>query len=497
MADRPPTNKGLGVIGKTPPTAAPRTSSGPTARLATGAAGRTARGATARTAGGTAVDPLAQDLILKYRLKFGEAGSSLQGQEAIAQEVLAYAAVAPQRPAKMRAIDLAKLEDRIRLRLVGGTPGKQSLVAAKAGEYGDEWLSMFQFGLALGEAKTAAEVEAARARQAVMREALRKQLEEQERVKAAERAQEEAYFRAEQEAIRRGEEQEAARRRLQAEIMIRLKHERIAQMEERISRRDAALTRRRKEESVDAARTAYETAEELRREEEQRHEAKMALREFLAANEGNKALREAAKKAQWDEDAAFQRKWEAILNKQEADRREQMERIKVHQAKLQAAADRQAENKRPWLPTPLVNRYYQEREDARAAEEEARVAKLRQTALACTAAVGEQLRERQEAKARQRADEEAFAASVAAKVAAAEAAERARKEALAAKKLAFRASIEEQMRASAARKLAEARPMTDVERAINRGALEAVGQWQTTGRLPDLGTARLTASLTL
>jgi hypothetical protein len=46
-----------------------------------------------------------------------------------------------------------------------------------------------------------------------------------------------------------------------------------------------------------------------------------------------------------------------------------MDRIKRHQAKLQEAADRQGETRRRWLDTPLVERYFKQREDERAAEE--------------------------------------------------------------------------------------------------------------------------------
>lgn len=52
-------------------------------------------------------------------------------------------------------------------------------------------------------------------------------------------------------------------------------HPLLLQMDDRIQRREAALARKRAEESVDASRTAYETAEELKLEEEQRTAAKI------------------------------------------------------------------------------------------------------------------------------------------------------------------------------------------------------------------------------
>jgi hypothetical protein len=46
-----------------------------------------------------------------------------------------------------------------------------------------------------------------------------------------------------------------------------------------------------------------------------------------------------------------------------------IEKVKKAAALRQAAADRQAENKRRWLPTPLMDAYRQQREDERAAQE--------------------------------------------------------------------------------------------------------------------------------
>ncbi|KAG2425922.1 hypothetical protein HXX76_013296 [Chlamydomonas incerta] len=395
-----------------------------------------------------------------------------------------YVSIMSSRPAKTKDTDLALLEERIRIRLVGGTPGKSSLVEAKRGEAGDEWLAMFEYEQALGVAKSRLDAEARAAKQAALRETLKEQMADRDRQAEEERRREEEYWKQEQEAIRKGEEEAEAKRKLQQEIMIRLKHDRLQQMDDRIQRRDAALARKRAEESVDASRTAYETAEELRLEEEQRTAAKIALREFLLQNESNKAIREEAKKRQWAEDAQFQKQWEEKLNKQEADRREQLDKVKRQQAKLQAMADAQGENRRRWLETPLVNKYYKEREDARAAEEERRVAHQKDVARKITVDLEQQLREREESKARLKKEEEAYAASVAAKVAAAEEAERARKAAIAAKKAAFKESIEQQMQAKAMRKQAERQPMTEVERQINRKTLEDVGTWHSTGRIP-------------
>jgi hypothetical protein len=51
-------------------------------------------------------------------------------------------------------------------------------------------------------------------------------------------------------------------------------------------------------------------------------EAKQALRDFLLANEANKAVREATKLAGWEEDAHYQAAWRELLDKQDRERTE-------------------------------------------------------------------------------------------------------------------------------------------------------------------------------
>lgn len=94
-----------------------------------------------------------------------------------------------------------------------------------------------------------------------------------------------------------------------------------------------ALARVRLDEERQAARLAYETRAEFEREEAERQRAKEALKEFLLGNERNKVLREEAKKKQWEEDAAFQRAWEAQLDKQEKERTSRLERLKKIQVR--------------------------------------------------------------------------------------------------------------------------------------------------------------------
>lgn len=432
------------------------------------------------------MDPVAQELIIKMRIKFGDAAATVSAQEIISQEVMTFLSalhVRPSNGAKLKDAEVSVLSDRIRSKLVGGTPAKNNLVTARRALAHDEWLRMAELDAALGEAAAARQREALARQREALKETLAKQMEDIERQKQREREMEEAYWRQEEAALRKAEEEAEARRKLQQEIMMKLRDERLAQVEERVQRREAALARRRVEEALDAARLAHETAEELKREEAARREAKQSLKDFLLQNEENKAIREAEKQKRWAEDAEYQQKWQEQLDRQERERLARLERTKRVQARQEAMAAAQRENSR-WQGDDLINKYYKMREDARAEEEERRVARERENARRAAEALAGQLAERQAVKERLRKEDEAYAAAVAVKVKAAEEAERARKAALAEQKAKFRASIEQQMRENAERRRTV--PMTDLERTINAKALDKVSTWQSTGRLPEL-----------
>lgn len=50
--------------------------------------------------------------------------------------------------------------------------------------------------------------------------------------------------------------------------------------------------------------------------------AKMALRQYLASNELNKAIKKEAQQKTWEEDQRYQKAWTAQLDRQEAERLE-------------------------------------------------------------------------------------------------------------------------------------------------------------------------------
>ena len=89
----------------------------------------------------------------------------------------------------------------------------------------------------------------------------------------------------------------------------------------------------------------------------------------------NKKIKEEAKQRSWQEDQEYKRQWEAQLDKQERERTSRLERLKKVQNQQEKIASSRPEAKQ-WLDPAIIERYYKEREDARAADEELRAAKV-------------------------------------------------------------------------------------------------------------------------
>jgi hypothetical protein len=80
-----------------------------------------------------------------------------------------------------------------------------------------------------------------------------------------------------------------------------------------------------------AKRIAYEVKTEFEKEESARKAAKESLVTYLAGNEENKKAKAAEKERQRSEDLEYMRKYEQILNKQQKDRLERLQKLKAWQ----------------------------------------------------------------------------------------------------------------------------------------------------------------------
>eukprot|EP00983_Pelagomonas_calceolata_P029641 928703-Pelagomonas_calceolata.AAC.5 len=225
------------------------------------------------------------------------------------------------RPLGFHEEDIQLIQNRIRSRLVGGTPVKNTLADNKRAIHaGDEWANIYQFNIAEGRELEKALAAEERERQLRVRSALNAQKQELAERKRAEIREEQGFAEQEQAALRAWQKQEEERERLQQQIANKLKQERTEQLEDKRARRQKALASIRADEDEMAARLAYETKTELDREEANRVAAKNALKQYLLQNEANKAIKQRAKEAQWEEDAYYKKAWEEVLDKQEKDR---------------------------------------------------------------------------------------------------------------------------------------------------------------------------------
>lgn len=419
-------------------------------------------------------------IILKMRVRFGDAAADVTSQEVIAKEVTAYLATMP-KGSTMKEEDLKEVESRIRAQICGGTPRKMTMVMEKKAQAdGDEWAKMYKYNIELGKIQEQAEMEAKLKRQAETRSTLKGQMAELEESKAREKLEEQAYYKQEQATLKRLDEKERQKAELQASLMARLAVEREQQLTEKNQRKAKALEKVRKEDEELAQRLAYEAKRELEAEEAARTAAKEQLVTFLKGNEANKAIREAEKQRQAEEDAYYKAAWEAKLDKQEADRKALLTKNRIKQTLQEQAASQREESKR-WMPQEIIDKAYREAEDRRAAEEVARAAKVRANAQKAVATYAGQIKEREAAKLAQRKEDERLAAIVMEtarrKTEEEDAKLRARHQA----GQRFKAELEAQMKHNAAKR--RVAPMSEAERKINTQLLDKVYDWQTTGRV--------------
>ena len=101
-----------------------------------------------------------------------------------------------------------------------------------------------------------------------------------------------------------------------------------------------ARRKRAAEEADEAARLAHDVKAEFAREAAARDEAKAALVTYLRGNEENKRLREAEKARQQAEDLEYMRKFEAILDKQQAERAARLAKLQEWQARASIGLER-------------------------------------------------------------------------------------------------------------------------------------------------------------
>eukprot|EP00200_Dunaliella_tertiolecta_P006113 CAMPEP_0202339238 /NCGR_PEP_ID=MMETSP1126-20121109/1188_1 /ASSEMBLY_ACC=CAM_ASM_000457 /TAXON_ID=3047 /ORGANISM="Dunaliella tertiolecta, Strain CCMP1320" /LENGTH=477 /DNA_ID=CAMNT_0048929765 /DNA_START=229 /DNA_END=1662 /DNA_ORIENTATION=- len=453
----------------------PRSSGGKSP--AASGSGQSSRGRTGSLPDMGPMSVLAARLIQKFRAAFGEAAADIKGQEIITQEVLGVL----KKGVSVKEEDIQLIQNRIRSRLVGGTPVKNTLADNKRAIHaGDEWANIYQFNIAEGRELEKALAAEERERQLRVRSALNAQKQELAERKRAEIREEQGFAEQEQAALRAWQKQEEERERLQQQIANKLKQERTEQLEDKRARRQKALASIRADEDEMAARLAYETKTELDREEANRVAAKNALKQYLLQNEANKAIKQRAKEAQWEEDAYYKKAWEEVLDKQEKDR---VERLKRNLARQTKTAEYAESGKLPeykkWMDPAIIERHWKEREAALEKDDAARKEKLATMRTEMQRRLEEQIKEREMAKLEERKQDQALGRKVIEKAQAEEERERAKKAAREAAKAALNADIKKQMQDNVANRRYQ--PISSVERSLNKDLLEKVHDWKLTG----------------
>ncbi|KAF6260771.1 hypothetical protein COO60DRAFT_846345 [Scenedesmus sp. NREL 46B-D3] len=453
-----PASTGLGALsvnGSTPPTRS---------GVRTGTAFRTAKAAE------SPMEALTHALIKKMREKFAEVSNDVASQEIIAKEVTEFMLTA----GSVREEDLSHLADKIRARLTGETPNRNTLASMKrAQQQGDEWAKIYALHIKEGRELDDKAKQTAAAKAAALKQVLASQVADRAAKEQHDRQEELDYAAQERAQLREWEAAEAAKRAAEREAALRLKGDRAAQLADRNMRKRLADEKRTAEEAELAARLAYEARAEFEKEEAERKAAKEALKAFLLNNESLKAIKEAAKQQEWAADKAIMEEYATQMEKQEAARRAQVEKLKAWQAAQEREAAVRPEAKR-WIDPAIVERYTREAEAAAAAEDERRKAAVKASSKVLAASLAEQLVLRETLRHAHDGEEQAAIRSLRDGVAAEQARRAAERAAEEAKKVALKAALEEQMKLNATRRVVA--PMSQTEKLINKQLLEKVAQ---------------------
>lgn len=291
---------GLGITGSKPPTRS-------------GTALRTG----VSTSGMSPIDALRHTLIKKMREKFGESAKDVKSQEIIANEVTAFMASG----GGLQTEDLSKLEDRIRSRLAGDTPVKNTRTMQKMQEIkSDDWAKMYKFQFEIGTKQDQMKTTSRRVNQATLKDELKNQMSLRHSMEAQEKEDEYQYHLEQMEALKLWEQEEEERKRAKLEIVERLKKDREEQIKDREARRTMQKHQIEKEDNDMLRHLADLTRKDLEAEEEHKEKCRIALEKFKEDNEMNKKLKAEAKAKLEAEDKEYQKLYKERLDKQERER---------------------------------------------------------------------------------------------------------------------------------------------------------------------------------
>jgi len=454
---------GLGVSGSKPPTAAARPS----------------RSGKPPSSGANA-DPLnvlIATLIKKMREKFQGQADDVRAQEIIAREV--HDLMRTSGP--IHEGHLSILEERIRSALSGKTPPPLSLSLQRQQVVEkDEWARLAAYNQRVAEEEERQRQERLLREREATRVALARQVAEREARMAAEEEEAKKYFEMEMKDVKAWESEQEARKRERAEAAELLRHQREAQVEETRALRAAIRGMQLEEEKGLLASMAKEYRAERAKEMQRKQDARERLAEVAEQNAVTLRLRADERRRQVEDEIAYMREQEALMDRQQKAREERLAKAREWQARVEARA-RDLPAGREWLSAEVQERYLKEREEQDRAEDERRKQALAKGREDLRRELDRQLEEKRAAKEAREAEGRAYGKRLEAEAEEAKKERERVREAEKRKQQDLRRELNEQMKANA--KLRQVVLMTEDEKRINKDLIARVQEFRNTGRV--------------
>ncbi|KAK9840937.1 hypothetical protein WJX81_001285 [Elliptochloris bilobata] len=361
--------------------------------------------------------------------------------------------------------DVGRLSERVCARLAGEPVVRNVRVLQMQQKVGaDEWAHIHSFQCEEGRQEERRQIQLEAERRAAVQAALDRQRAEAAVCAAAAAAEDQAAAAAASEDVVRWRKSEAAAHERQKAALARLRVDVDVQLQERRRARSLLTSINLEQDSRQARETLVACRKQMEAEEASHQRAKASLRAFLLKNEENKAVKAAAAQRAREEDLRLLALSEQVEAAREAERRELAGRVRAHQTGMLVP-----QPLKRWMSPSLIERNFQRSEEAREAEQQQRRDRAAAATLAFREGLAAQVRERRAARAAMEQSRSSEAAMVNATVEEDRARIRQEKERALQKKVALKALLEEQMRASSHRRIVQ--PMSDIEQKLNRRLL--------------------------
>mmetsp|Transcript_15599 Transcript_15599/g.21562 ORF Transcript_15599/g.21562 Transcript_15599/m.21562 type:complete len:492 (-) Transcript_15599:176-1651(-) len=413
-------------------------------------------------------DALTETLVNKMRERFASEAVDIRQQDLIGQEVVAFMNTG----GSLKADDISGLEDRIRMKLAGGTGNTLKAILRKKTK--DEWAMLAKFEQEQTVVEEFRRRHLEKGVKADIKTHLDHQMIEAEYKKQAEREYEQKYAEEEQRALEVWHSEEVTKLQRQKAGMERLKSERDAQILDRQGRAAKAEERRKREEE--------EANEMLRVEHLRKIEYEAANRQRL--KERNEALKhenqamlqraELERARESEMDFVYQQKAIDSLNERDHARQVQIDKLKRMQDDHFARNEANSTTRplKRWMDEGVIEKNFQQREALLDMQEEEQRRKTEELNAEQRRVLAAQLREKEARKKAMHEVESQRFQVFSSSIQAANNEEERRKDLHISKRHQIRADLEAQMREKAVR---IANPsMSEVEKCLNRRLLDRV-----------------------